>query len=165
VTSGDGAWSGDRALLACYFDELAVGRRQRTRGRTVTEADIVAWCSHTADWFWLHSDRVAARESAFGRRIAPGIMVYAFAAGLGVPADSRSILANYGADRIRYPHPVYIGDTIRLDAEILDLDARDAGSGLAVLRWDVLNQDAETVCASVLKVLLARSAPAADGSS
>jgi 3-hydroxybutyryl-CoA dehydratase len=163
VTSRDEPRPAGRPLLACYFDELAVGRRQRTRGRTVTEADIVAWCSHTADWFWLHSDEVAARKSMFGQRIAPGIMVYAFAAGLGVPADSRSILANYGADRIRYPRPVYIGDTICLDAEVLDLDARDPGRGLAVLRWDVLNQDAETVCASVLKVLLARSAPAAEG--
>ncbi len=164
MNSGHEPWPAEPPLLACYFDELAVGRRQRTRGRTVTEADVVTWCSHTADWFWLHSDEVAARKSIFGQRIAPGIMVYAFAAGLGVPADSRSILANYGADRIRFPRPVYIGDTICLDAEVLGLDARDAGRGLAVLRWDVLNQDAETVCASVLKVLLARSAPAAGGS-
>jgi 3-hydroxybutyryl-CoA dehydratase len=150
----------DEALLSCCFEDLEVGRRQRTRGRTVTEADIVTWCSHTADWYWLHSDAVAARDSLFGQRIAPGIMVYAFATGLGVPAGSRTILANYGADKIRYPRATYIGDTIHLEAEVLSLAPRDDTSGVVTLRWDAVNQDGWTVCASTLKVLLARRAEA-----
>lgn len=146
----------DGPLLSRYYDELEVGSQQRTRGRTVTEADIVTWCSHTADWYWLHSDAVAARDSLFGSRIAPGIMVYAFVTGLGVPPDSRTILANYGADRIRYPRATFIGDTIHLEAEVVSLEARDEKTGVVALRWDAVNQDGRTVCASVLKVLLAR---------
>lgn len=123
----------------------------------MTEADIVGWCSLTGDWFRLHTDLPYAEASMFGKRIAPGIMVFAFATGLGVPPDSPTILANYGTDRLRYPSPTFIGDTISLDAEVTELKDRDDRSGIATLRWDVVNQDDVTVCASQLKVLLAKT--------
>ncbi|MGH3376185.1 MAG: MaoC family dehydratase [Actinoallomurus sp.] len=141
-------------LLSLGFDELDVGARETTMRRTVTEADIVTWCAHTWDRFWLHTDAVAARESHFGRRIAPGIMVFAFIAGLGVPADSRTVVANYGTDRLRFPHPTFIGDSIRLEIEVLEKTPRDGG-GVVTFRWDAVNQNGATVCASRLKILMA----------
>jgi len=105
-TAGSGRYLRvDRFLLYRTYDELEVGQTQRTRGRTITETDIVNWCSLTGDWFYPHIDRVAAERSMFGQRVAPGIMVFALGTGLGVPADATTILANYGTDRLRYTAP------------------------------------------------------------
>ena len=98
----------DRFLLYRTYDELEVGQTQRTRGRTITETDIVNWCALTGDWFYPHIDKVAAERSMFGQRVAPGIMVFALGTGLGVPSDATTILANYGTDRLRYTAPTWI---------------------------------------------------------
>jgi 3-hydroxybutyryl-CoA dehydratase len=146
----------DRFLLFRTFDELQVGDAQKTRGRTITEADVVNWCALTGDWFYPHVDQVAAERSMFGQRVVPGIMVYAVGTGLGVPADSTTILANYGADSLRYTRPTWIGDTIHLLIEVLDMEDRDAKTGVVTYRWDIENQNGDTVCASQLKILTAK---------
>jgi acyl dehydratase len=146
----------DRFLLFRTFDELEVGDVQTTMGRTITETDIVNWCSLTGDWFYPHIDKVAAERSMFKQRVVPGIMVYAVGTGLGVPADSTTILANYGADDLRYTKPTWIGDTIHLEIEVLEKDDRDAAAGVVTYRWDIANQNGETVCASKLKILTAK---------
>lgn len=146
----------DRFLTYRTFDELQVGDTQRTRGRTITETDIVMWCSITGDWFYPHIDKVAAERSMFGQRVAPGIMVFAMGTGLGVPADATTILANYGTDKLRYPRPTWIGDTIHLEIEVVEKQERDVDSGVVGFRWDIVNQNGVTVCASTLKILIAR---------
>ena len=92
----------------------------------------------------------------FGQRVAPGIMVFALGTGLGVPSDATTILANYGTDRLRYTAPTWINDTIYLDIEVLEKSDKDAKSGLVTYRWDILNQNGVTVCASQLKILTAK---------
>lgn len=144
-------------LLHRYYDELAVGDHGATRGRTVTETDIVNWCALTGDWFLLHSDKEYAEASMFGQRIAPGMMILAFSGGLGVPPDSRTILANYGSDQVRYPRATFIGDTVHLEMEVVERKERDDRSGIVDFRWDMVNQNDETVCASRLRVLMAKS--------
>jgi acyl dehydratase len=144
-------------LLWRYYDELSLGDSQATRGRTVTETDVVNWCAFTGDWFVLHSDKVFAEQSMFGQRIAPGMMVLAISGGLGVPPDSGAILANYGTDRIRYPRPTVIGDTVHLEMEVVAKKDRDERSGIVDFRWDMVNQNGETVAASQLRVLMARN--------
>lgn len=143
-------------LVDTYFDDLTLGAAQSTRGRTITEADIVNWCALTGDWFVLHSDKEYAARSMFGQRIAPGMMVLAFSGGLGVPPLAKAIVANYGSDRIRYPRPTFIGDTLHAEIEVADLRARDEATGIADFRWDMVNQDGLTVMVSRLKVLLRR---------
>lgn len=146
-----------QGLVDTYFDDLKLGATETTRARTVTEADIVNWCSLTGDWFVLHSDKVYAEKSVFGQRIAPGIMVLAFSGGLGVPARPEAIIANYGTDRVRYPQPTFIGDTLHLEIEVVELRERDHETGIATFRWDMVNQDGHTVMASRLIVLVKRS--------
>jgi acyl dehydratase len=146
----------DRFLLFRTYDELTVGDVQTTRGRTITEADVVGWCALTGDWFYPHVDKVAAERSMFGQRVVPGIMVYALGTGLGVPADSTTILANYGADSLRYTRPTWIDDTISLEIEVLEKEDRDEKAGVVTYRWDISNQNAVTVCASKLKILTAK---------
>lgn len=148
-------------LLYRYYDELAVGDRQMTRARTITETDIVTWCAFTGDWFLIHSDKEFAERSMFGQRIAPGMMVIAISGGLGVPPDSTTVLANYGTDRLRYPHPTFIGDTVHVDIEVVGMKDRDVATGITDFRWDVVNQNGDTVAASQLRVLMAKKAAAA----
>lgn len=144
-------------LVDTYFDDLEIGAKQVTHGRTVTEADIVNWCSLTGDWFVLHSDKEYAATTPFGQRIAPGMMVLAFTGGLGVPPISDALLVNYGSDRVRYPRPTFIGDTLHAEIEVEELRVRDDDTGVASFRWDMVNHHGETVMASKLKVLLKRS--------
>lgn len=144
-------------LLSQTFDELTLGACQTTRGRTIGESDLIGWCASTGDWFPLHSDAVYAASTMFGERIAPGIMILAYITGLGVPAESRTILANYGFERVRFPRATLIGDTVTLHARVAALTERDDRSGIVTLDWDGLNQNGDTVCASQLKVLVARA--------
>jgi len=145
-------------LLERDYDALTVGDAEVTRARTITEADVVAFCTLTGDMFALHTDRVAAERSLFRRRIVPGMLVLAYSYGLGVPPGSSTILANYGTDALRFPAPTFIDDTIHLEAAVEEKRERDARGGIVTLRWDVVNQNGTTVCASKLLVLVARSA-------
>ena len=74
------------------FEELAAGAAFTTRGRTVTEADVVSFAALTGDWHPQHTDAVWASESPFGERIAHGLAVVSFAAGL-VPFDPERVMA------------------------------------------------------------------------
>lgn len=144
-----------KRLLEHYFSELAVGQTELTPRRTVTETDVVQWCMFTGDWFPMHSDAVFAAESMFGQRIAAGLMILAMSGGLVVPASTRSIIANYGNERIRYPAPTFIGDTIQVKVTVIKLQQRDDTSGIMDMEWDVMNQNGTVVCNAVFRALLA----------
>ena len=142
-------------LLEYYFDELSLGQSELSPRRTITETDVVHWSMFTGDWFPMHSDAIHAAESMFGQRIAAGLMVLAISGGLVVPPTTRSIIANYGNERVRYPAPTFIGDTIQVRVSIIKLEPRDATTGLMDMEWDVLNQNGTIVCNAVFRVLLA----------
>ena len=142
-------------LLEYYFDELSLGQSELSPRRTITETDVVHWSMFTGDWFPMHSDAIHAAESMFGQRIAAGLMVLAISGGLVVPPSTRSIIANYGNERVRYPAPTFIGDTIQVRVSIIKLEPRDATTGLMDMEWDVLNQNGTIVCNAVFRVLLA----------
>ena len=79
----------------------------------LTEADIVAFGGISGDFFYMHFDELAAKQSQFGKRIAHGYFVLSAAAGLFVWPGVGPVLANYGLDNLRFVAPVAIGDTIR----------------------------------------------------
>ncbi len=144
-----------KRLLEHYFSELQLGQSELSPRRTVTETDVVQWCMFTGDWFPMHSDAVFAAESIFGQRIAAGLMILAISGGLVVPPSTRSIIANYGNERIRYPAPTFIGDTIQVRVSVIKLEPRDADSGIMDMEWDVINQNGTVVCNAVFRALLA----------
>lgn len=147
-----------------YFDELQVGDSLLTHRRTVTEADIVNFGGVSGDYFYMHFDEIAARQSAFGQRIAHGYFVLSAAAGLFVSPAPGPVLANYGLDTLRFVKPVAIGDTIRarLTAKRkIDRNKKDdKGVGQGVVAWDVevSNQNDEVVASyDILTLVLKRS--------
>jgi oxepin-CoA hydrolase/3-oxo-5,6-dehydrosuberyl-CoA semialdehyde dehydrogenase len=145
-----------------YFEDLQIGDSLLTHRRTVSEADIVAFGGLSGDFFYMHFDEIAARESPFGKRIAHGYFVLSAAAGLFVSPAPGPVLANYGLDTLRFVKPVGIGDTIRARLTCkrkIDRQKKDAnGVGQGVVAWDVevTNQDGELVASYDILTLVAK---------
>ena len=138
-----------------YFDDVDVGDKVTSRGRTITEADIVNFAMFSADWFPLHSDVEYARSSMFGGRIAHGLLVLSVASGLVAPHADYTI-AFYGMDRVRFLNPTRIGDTIHVEAEVIEKEERNDQSGVITYRQIIKNQRGEDVVVGIMKVLMAR---------
>ena len=147
-----------------YFDDLEIGDSLLTHRRTVGEADIVAFGGISGDYFYMHFDEIAAKESAFGKRIAHGYFVLSAAAGLFVSPAPGPVLANYGLDTLRFIKPVGIGDTIRARLTCkrkIDKNKKDAnGVGQGVVAWDVevTNQLGELVASYDILTLVLKQA-------
>ncbi|MFZ1551571.1 MAG: MaoC family dehydratase [Anaerolineae bacterium] len=127
-----------------YFDELTVGMRiQHSLGRTVTEMDNVLFSALTMNPQPLHLNEDFASRTAFGQRIVNGIFTLGLVVGLTVPELTEgTIVANLSYERVTHPRPVYHGDTIYVETEVLEM--RDSASkpdrGLVRLRHIGKNQ-------------------------
>jgi oxepin-CoA hydrolase/3-oxo-5,6-dehydrosuberyl-CoA semialdehyde dehydrogenase len=147
-----------------HFEDLAPGDSLLTHRRTVSEADIVAFGGVSGDFFYMHFDDIAARQSQFGKRIAHGYFVLSAAAGLFVSPGVGPVLANYGLDNLRFVKPVGIGDTIRARLTCkrkVDRNRKDVfGVGQGVVAWDVqvTNQDDELVASYDILTLVSKRA-------
>ncbi|MBS1804493.1 MAG: dehydratase [Acidobacteria bacterium] len=131
-----------------YFEEIPVGETRETSGRTITETDFVVHAGHTGDFFPHHMDAEFMKSSPFGQRIAHGTMT--FAIGIGLTArEINPVAFTYGYERLRFPKPVFIGDTIRTRVTISskDEDPKRLTHGRVVEKCEVLNQRNEVVMA------------------
>jgi acyl dehydratase len=138
-----------------YFEDYVVGAQRVTSGRTITEADVVIHAGHTGDYFPHHVDAEFARHTQFGQRIAHGTMT--FAIGIGLTATQINPVAfTYGYDKVRFPKPVFIGDTLhtRITIKQKEVDPKRKGFGRVIEACEVLNQRDEVAlyCEHVLLV-------------
>ncbi len=136
-----------------FFEEYEVGQRWTTRGRTVTEADIVNFAGLSSDFFPLHVDRDYAAQTRFGQRVAHGMLVLSIASGM-VPADPEKVEALYGLDRVRFVRPVFIGDTVHVQMEVAEKQERDDGSGVVTFIQTVIKQDGQPVLVNHYRLLI-----------
>lgn len=133
-----------------YFDELVVGLVVRhTTGRTITETDNVLFSALTMNTQPLHlNEDFASKQTEFGRRIVNGIFTLGLAVGLSV-ADltEGTIVANLGYEKVFHPHPVFHGDTLYVESEVIAL--RESRShpqcGIATFHHLGRNQDGVVV--------------------
>jgi 3-hydroxybutyryl-CoA dehydratase len=137
------------------FEALEVGQEFSTRGRTVTEADVVAFASLTGDWHPQHADAQWADSSPFGERIAHGLLVVSLAAGL-VPFDPGRVVALRQVAQATFERPVRFGDTIHVEGRIAELTDAAEDAGLVTFAWSVVNQDERVVCRARVAVLWRR---------
>jgi acyl dehydratase len=143
-----------------YFEDHVVGEMRVTHGRTITETDFVVHAGHTGDFFPHHMDAEVMKASPWGQRIAHGTMT--FAIGIGLTAGEINPLAfTYGYERLRFPKPVFIGDTIHTKLTIAQLadDPKRLDHGRITERVEVINQRDEVVLACE-HIYLARRRPA-----
>lgn len=147
-----------------WFEELEIGHSLLTHRRTVSEADIVNFGGVSGDYFYMHFDEIAAKDTQFGKRIAHGYFVLSAAAGLFVSPAPGPVLANYGLDNLRFVAPVAIGDTIRARLTCkrkVDRNRTDEqGRGQGVVAWDVqvTNQNDELVASYDILTLVQKRA-------
>jgi 3-hydroxybutyryl-CoA dehydratase len=136
------------------FDKLSIGAVSVSRGRTITETDVVHFCMLTGNWLPLHSDVEYARRTRFGQRVVQGSLVFSVVNAL-MPFDPEVVEALYGVDQLRFPKPTFIGDTLHARAEVAELRERDGQTGTVTVLLQAINQRAETVmsCRFVLLVL------------
>lgn len=144
-----------------YYEDYQIGHVRETFGRTITETDFVVHAGHTGDFFPHHLDAEFAKTTPFGQRIAHGTMT--FAIGIGLTASLVNPAAfTYGYERLRFPKPVFIGDTIRTRITIASKedDPKRKQFGRVVEKVEVLNQRNETVLACEHILLVNKRNPA-----
>jgi len=146
-------------LLDKFFDQLTVGDQFKgTRGRTVTETDIALFSSVSGDWNPIHNDAAFAAEGPFGGRIAHGLLLVSMMTGMA-PISGTAVVALYGFERIRFVHPVHLGDTITYTALVAGLAPRGQDRGIADLEFEIRNQHGRVCVAGVIKILLNNTPP------
>lgn len=133
-----------------YYEELNVGDVvKHSLGRTITEMDNVLFTLLTMNTQPLHlNEDFASKKSQFGRRIVNGLFTMALAVGMTVPELTEgTIVANLGYDNVRHPHPVFHGDTLYVETEIID--KRESRSnpqrGIVIFRHIGRNQEGVVV--------------------
>ncbi|MBW1921407.1 MAG: MaoC family dehydratase N-terminal domain-containing protein [Deltaproteobacteria bacterium] len=131
-----------------YGDDFNVGDVYTTGAITVTETHLVNWAGLTMDFYPLHVDKEYAAKSQFGQRLAHGPLIFALAVGLvstkGFAGDAA--IAWLGADNMKMLAPVYIGDTISVEVEVIDKQKTSKPDrGVQVWRYSVKNQKGEKV--------------------
>jgi 3-hydroxybutyryl-CoA dehydratase len=141
-----------------YFEEFQVGQRIISLGRTITEADIVNFAGLSGDYNQIHTDRQYSQSSQFGQRVAHGLLGLAITSGLAVQTGIllSTVIAFREIDEWKFVKPIYIGDTIHVEMEVVETkEIRRLGGGYVVISIDVKNQEEETVMKGQWKVLVA----------
>lgn len=141
-----------------YFDEWQVGDRiVHDLRRTVTETDNLLISTLTHNPQPLHLDAEAAGASEFGRILVNGTFTFALMVGISVGDTTLgTLVANLGYDEVRMPAPVFIGDTLRAETEVVALRPSRSrpGQGVVTFRHVMLNQRDETVCTCLRSALV-----------
>ena len=128
-----------------YYEELEIGARfKHGLGRTITEMDNVLFSALTMNPQPLHINEHFSSATQFGKRIVNGIFTMGLVVGLSVTdLTDGTIVANVAYDKVIHPHPVYHGDTIYAETEVLE--KRDSKSkpdrGVVRLKQTGRNQD------------------------
>lgn len=150
-----------------YFDDLEVGMTiKHSLGRTVTEMDNVLFCSLTMNTQPLHLNEDFAAKTEFGQRIVNGIFTMGLMVGLTVhELTEGTIVANLGYERVTHPKPVFHGDTIYVETEVLEKRESKSRPDCGVVRLKHLgkNQRGEIVCEVERSVMFLKR-PAGDKS-
>jgi acyl dehydratase len=130
--------------LGFYFEDLPVGRRYKTIGRTVTEADITNFVNCTGMVEVLFTNlEFLAHQTDIKRRLAPAALVYAFAEGLLVQSTMQYTGLAFLHMELNVESPVFAGDTVHAECEIIEARRSRSRSdrGLVRTRVRVVKQD------------------------
>ncbi len=134
--------------LGRFYEDFEVGDVYRhPLGRTITAADNTWFTLLTMNTNPMHFDERYASRSEFGRQLVNSTLTVAIVSGQSVIDTSQLAFANLGWDEIRLTHPVFVGDTLYSESEVLEVresESRPHG-GIVTIRTRGLNQDGEEV--------------------
>jgi itaconyl-CoA hydratase len=132
-----------------FFEDFEVGQRYRSRfGRTITETDNVWFTALTHNTNPVHFDAEFAANTRFGQRLVNSCFTLSLVVGLSVPDTSENATANLAWETVRLPNPVFHGDTIFVESEVLGVrrSASRPTVGIVEIRTRGINQRSEVVC-------------------
>ncbi len=132
-----------------FFEDLEVGAKYKhPTGRTITEMDNTLFCALTMNTQPLHLNADFAEKSQFGQRIVNGLFTLGLVVGLSVPELTEgTIVANLGYDKVAHPNPVFHGDTVYVETEVLEKKASTSkpDRGIARVKQTGRKQDGTVV--------------------
>ena len=136
----------EKTRLGYRLDDLFVRLRFRSPGRTITDADLVGFAGLTGDFSELHTSEVYAQASEFRRKVAHGMLGLAYAHGLMWARTGElreTAIAFLGIDEWKFAGPIFVGDTIFVDYELVELrDSRSRPTqAIAVFEVKLVKQD------------------------
>lgn len=141
-----------------YWDSLVEGDRIDSPGITISESHLVQWAGLTGDWVSLHLDAEYASQTPFGQRIGHGPLT--LAVGLGLMTQTgyfANVVAWLGLDEVRAVQPVFIGDTIHVEATVRTArETKRADAGIWTLDYTVVKQDGTTVMTFTTSLMIKR---------
>lgn len=143
--------------VGMYFEEFEVGMTMRTRGRTITDADVVNFAALTGDYNPMHTSATYAQTTQFGQRIAHGMLSVSFAVGQAYQLGflEQTVLA-FRDIEMKFSHPVYIGDTMHVELEVAETKAmKRLGGGIVTMDIKIVNQDGKVVQKGTWTMLMA----------
>jgi acyl dehydratase len=149
-------------MAGLYFEEFEPGQViEHTTRRTVTETDNVLFSTLTLNLAPLHLDAEYSKGTIYGQRLVNSLFILGLVAGITVPETTQgTTLGNLGFNEVKFPKPVFHGDTIRVRTEIVDKrvsKSRD-DSGIVTFRHQGINQRDEVVCDAVRVGLMLKKA-------
>lgn len=136
-----------------YLEDYEVGERWISNSRTITEADLVMFSAFSGDWFPLHTDKEYAANTIYKQRIAHGMLILSVSTGL-LHFEKGVVVAFYGMERVRFVKPTFIGDTIHLETEVIDILEKDEKTGIITIKVDIKKQTGATVAVNQMKMLI-----------
>ncbi|QHT55182.1 MaoC family dehydratase [Cellulomonas sp. H30R-01] len=140
-----------------YYDELEPGTRYLHRpGRTLTEADNVLFSTLTMNTQALHLDAAWSADQPFGQRLVNSMMTLAVLVGASVTQLTQgTIVANLGFTEVRFPHPLFHGDTLYSETVVVAKRPSSSrpGQGVVTLAHTGRNQDGAVVAEATRTVL------------
>lgn len=147
----------DDGPMGLYYEEITIGLKLRTRGRTITEADIVNFAALTGDYNPMHTNAEYMKTHTMGQRIAHGMLTLSYAVGqiyqLGFL--ERTTIAFRGLE-MKFSLPVFIGDTLHVELEVIETkDMKRLGGGAVTCEIKIVNQEGKVVQSGTMTLLLA----------
>ncbi len=142
-----------------WFEELTPGTViHHAIRRTITEADNVGFTTMTMNPAWLHLDAdYAANETEFGRPLVNSLLTLGMVIGISVHETTLgTTVANLGFDKVEFPAPVFHGDTLRVETEVMASRPSSSrpGQGVVTLEHRGYNQDDTLVCRAIRNALM-----------
>ncbi|MEM1439210.1 MAG: MaoC family dehydratase [Pseudomonadota bacterium] len=148
-----------------YYEDASVGHLIKHRlTRTITESDNVLFCAITHNPQPLHLDAEYAKKTEFGQRLVNSLLTVSLATGVSVEDTTLgTLVANLGYGEMRFPKPVFINDTLRIETEVTA--SRESKSrpnaGIVTFMHRVYNQHDEVVC-TIERTALLQKRPEGD---
>lgn len=148
-----------RESFGRHYEDFEVGDIYEHRpGRTISEADNTWFTLLTMNTHPLHFDQEYAKASEFGKIIVCSPLTVALMAGMSVSDVSQKAIANLGWTDIKLTHPVFVGDTLTAESEVLDKRGSKSRphAGIVKVKTTGFNQDGTVVCTFERSMLIAK---------